>query len=68
MISELDEKYFPSLRLPRKIYNTEIRVFAQFRVFPSCFDPVLLNSRPASDLKCFQSIVLLIRIFPEKTS
>ena len=47
MISELDEKYFPSLRLPRKIYNTEIRVFAQFRVFPSCFDPVLLTSRPA---------------------
>ncbi|WZZ44401.1 hypothetical protein YC2023_040660 [Brassica napus] len=30
-----------------EFHNTEIRVFAQFRVFPSCFDPVVLASRPA---------------------
>ncbi|KAF3594450.1 hypothetical protein DY000_02020831 [Brassica cretica] len=42
MNPDLTEKYFPSLRLPRKIHNTEIRVSAQLRVFPSCFDPVLL--------------------------
>ncbi|WZZ71358.1 hypothetical protein YC2023_082728 [Brassica napus] len=28
-----------------EFHNTEIRVFAQFRVFPSCFDPVVLRSR-----------------------
>ncbi|KAG5373611.1 hypothetical protein IGI04_043071 [Brassica rapa subsp. trilocularis] len=41
---DLDGKYFPSLRLPRKIDNTKIRVFAQLRVFPSCFNPVVLAS------------------------
>ncbi|KAF3527311.1 hypothetical protein DY000_02039488 [Brassica cretica] len=30
-----------------EFHNTEIRVFAQLRVFPSCFDPVMLASRPA---------------------
>ncbi|KAF2561695.1 hypothetical protein F2Q70_00017597 [Brassica cretica] len=43
MNPDLTEKYFPSLRLPRKIHNTEIRVSAQLWVFPSCFDPVLLG-------------------------
>ncbi|KAF3607906.1 hypothetical protein DY000_02046395 [Brassica cretica] len=50
MNPDLTEKYFPSLRLPRKIHITEIRVSAQLRVFPSCFDPVLLGFRPASNL------------------
>ncbi|KAG5401137.1 hypothetical protein IGI04_015744, partial [Brassica rapa subsp. trilocularis] len=27
-----------------KFHNTEIRVFAQFQIFPSCFDPVVLAS------------------------
>ena len=44
---DLDGKYFSSLRLPRKIDNTKIRVFAQLWVFPSCFNPVVLASRPA---------------------
>ncbi|KAG5375399.1 hypothetical protein IGI04_039995 [Brassica rapa subsp. trilocularis] len=47
---DLDVKYFSSLRLLRKIDNTKIRVFAKLRVFPSCLLPVLLNSRPASNL------------------
>ncbi|KAF2548923.1 hypothetical protein F2Q70_00023605 [Brassica cretica] len=30
-----------------EFHNTEIRVFVQLRVFPSCFDPVVLASRSA---------------------
>ena len=51
-----------------KFHNTKIKVFAQYRVCPSCFDPVVLSSRPAWLPSCFRLMISLLRKRPSDQS
>ncbi|KAG5378196.1 hypothetical protein IGI04_026038 [Brassica rapa subsp. trilocularis] len=57
LISEVEGKYVLSLMFLEKFHNTEIRVFGQFWVFSSFFNPVVLASRRAYFPSCLIPIM-----------